>query len=102
MEFKQVRLVGEANVYFDGKVSSRTFYEADGRRKTLGFVTAGNYVFSTAGAEYMQVLGGTLELKLPGESEYKHYQAGDTFTIPAETTFDIRTDTFGDYCCTYL
>ena len=102
MEFERVRLLGKANVYFDGRVSSRTFYETDGQRKTLGFVMAGDYVFSTEGPEYMQMLNGALELKLPGETAYTRYEAGDTFTIPGHTTFDIRTDTFGDYCCTYL
>ena len=101
MELNNVRLIGEANVYFDGKVSSRTFYE-DGQRKTLGFVLAGEYVFSTDGAEHMQILNGCLELKLPGEASFSLYEKGDTFTIPAQTTFDIRTNTFGDYCCTYL
>jgi uncharacterized protein YaiE (UPF0345 family) len=102
MEFEGVKLLGPANVYFDGKVTSRTFWSADGTRKTLGFVQAGEYEFTTGPAEYMQILGGSLELRLPGESGYIRYEQGASFTIPAGICFQIRTDSFGDYCCTYL
>lgn len=102
MEFKNVKLIGAANVYFDGAVSSRTFYEEDGQKKTLGLVTAGEYTFSTEFKEHMEVLNGSLEIKLPGEDTYKKYETGDVFDIPPGIQFDIRTDSFGDYCCTYL
>lgn len=102
MEFNNVKLVGPANVYYDGRVSSRTFFEADGQRKTLGFVTAGDYVFSTSFVEYMEIFAGEFELKLPGETAFKKYTAGDTFTIPVGISFDVHTDSFADYCCTYL
>ena len=36
-EFKDVTLVKKANVYFDGKVTSRTVIFADGSKKTLGY-----------------------------------------------------------------
>ena len=35
-EFKNVTVVKKANVYFDGKVTSRTVLFADGTKKTLG------------------------------------------------------------------
>ena len=102
MEFNHVSLMGPANVYFGGKVSSRTFFEPNGQRKTLGFVTAGEYEFSTSTVEYMELYAGEFELKLPGEQVFKKYTAGDTFTIPCGITFNVRTSTFADYCCTYL
>ena len=102
LKFQNVELVGEANVYFGGKVSSRTFFEADGQRKTLGFVLVGSYQFSTEEQEHLQILGGSLEIRLPGENDYNCYNTGMEVTIPAHVTFEIRTDTYGDYCCTYL
>ena len=102
MEFENVKLVGEANVYFGGAVSSRTFYEADGQKKTLGMVTAGEYEFSTSTIEEMDLYAGEFEMKLPGETEYTRYVAGDHFTIPCGISFMCRTDTFADYCCTYV
>ena len=91
-EFPNVKLLGPANIYFDGLVTSRTFFEPDGQRKTLGFVCAGEYEFSTS----------TIELMLPGETEYHKYVAGDTFTIPCGIQFKVRSRTFADYCCTYV
>lgn len=38
MEFNNVKIVKKANVYFDGKVTSRTIYFEDGSHKTLGFM----------------------------------------------------------------
>lgn len=102
MEFSNVKLVGPANVYFGGKVSSRTFYVEGGQRKTLGFVTEGGYEFSTSDEEFMEIFAGEFELKLPGETAFKKYGPGDTFTIPAGIQFDVRTGSFADYCCTYL
>ena len=32
--FKNVELVKKANIYFDGKVTSRTFIESNGEKKT--------------------------------------------------------------------
>lgn len=102
MDFTNVTLAGKANVYFDGKVSSRTFYEKDGQRKTLGFVTKGEYEFETDGAEYMEIIQGILEVKLPDEDCYAAYKPGDTFVIPEKIHFLVRTDLYADYCCTYL
>ena len=38
-EFKNVTVVKKANVYFDGKVTSRSVIFADGSKKTLGVAT---------------------------------------------------------------
>ena len=101
-EFSNVKLLGPANIYFDGLVTSRTFFEPDGQRKTLGFVCAGEYEFSTSTIEEMELYAGEFELMLPGETEYHKYVAGDTFTIPCGIQFKVRSRTFADYCCTYV
>ena len=95
-EFSSVKLLGPANIYFDGLVTSRTFF------KTLGFVCAGEYEFSTSTIEEMELYAGEFELMLPGETEYHKYVAGDTFTIPCGIQFKVRSRTFADYCCTYV
>ncbi|HEX9019912.1 MAG TPA: pyrimidine/purine nucleoside phosphorylase, partial [Nitrospirota bacterium] len=35
-EYKGVTVIREANIYFDGKVTSRTVLFPDGSKKTLG------------------------------------------------------------------
>ena len=101
MEFENVKLVKAANVYFDGKVTSRTFYMPDGERKTLGFMIAGAYTFNTGAAELMEVLGGEMEIRLPGEEEFATYTVGMSFSVPADASFDVKVKEYADYCCSY-
>lgn len=101
MKFENVDVVKEANVYFDGKVTSRTIYLENGERKTLGFMLPGEYVFSTDQKECMEVLGGEMEICLPGESSYVLYQKGQSFHVPAKSEFKVIVKSYGDYCCSY-
>ncbi len=101
MDFNNVKIVKEANVYFDGKVSSRTFFMEDGERKTLGFMIAGEYTFSAGVEELMEVLGGEMDIKLPNESVFSTYTAGMSFVVPANSSFDVRVEKYADYCCSY-
>ena len=65
-EFRNVTAVKKANVYFDGKVTSRTIIFPNGERKTLGIMLPGEYEFSTGDKEIMEILGGSMDVKLPG------------------------------------
>ena len=38
MQFTNARIIKKANVYYDGKVTSRTIFTETGERKTLGIV----------------------------------------------------------------
>ena len=102
MKFENVDIVKEANVYFDGKVTSRTVYFKNGERKTLGFMLPGEYEFGTGAAECMEVIGGEMDICLPGETEFVTYQTGESFEVPANSKFKVVVKTFGDYCCSYL
>ena len=101
-EFKNVTVVREANIYFDGKVTSRAVVFEDGTKKTLGFMLAGDYSFSTGAAEIMEMLGGEMGVKLPGSEEWKTFKAGESFEVPAHSKFDLVVKEYADYCCTYL
>lgn len=101
-EFVNVTAVKEANIYFDGKVTSRTVRFADGTRKTLGIMLPGEYEFGTAAAEEMEVLQGELTVLLPGESQWRTFKAGETFHVPAQAKFQLQVKTVADYCCSYL
>lgn len=102
MEFKNVTLVKKANVYFGGKVSSRTIYLESGERKTLGFMLAGEYEFSTGDKECMEMLSGSMEAKLPGSDEFVTYKEGESFYVPANSAFQVKVAEFCDYCCSYI
>ena len=91
-ELKNVTVVKVANIYFDGKVISRTVNFADGSRKTLGFMQAGEYTFGTEQAEVMEVLGGGARVMLEGESDWRAYAAGSEFRVPANVSFKLEVD----------
>ncbi|GIU22458.1 UPF0345 protein [Shewanella colwelliana] len=101
-QFQQVSVAKQANIYFDGKVSSRTITFADGSRQTLGVVLPGEYQFSTAVGEIMQVTDGTLSVLLPGALEWVDYAAGSEFQLAAQVSFSIRCTEIAQYCCQYL
>lgn len=60
-EFKNVTVIKKANIYFDGRVTSRTVIFPDGSKKTLGIMVPGDYEFSTAEPEIMEILAGLLD-----------------------------------------
>lgn len=101
MEFNNVKVVKKSTVYFDGKVTSRTIYLENGERKTLGFMMPGEYEFNTGVEELMEVIGGEMEICLPGETEFRTYKEGDSFVVPEKSAFKVKVKTYADYCCSY-
>lgn len=101
MEFKNATIVKKANVYFDGKVTSRTVYTKEGERKTLGIFLPGEYEFNTGAEELMEVLGGEMKIMLPNETKYSTYKEGESFVVPANSSFKLIIEVVADYCCSY-
>ncbi len=100
--FSNVTVVKKANIYFDGKVNSRTVQFADGSEKTLGFMMPGNYTFGTEAKELMEIMAGDLEVLVPGTQEWQKISAGESFEVSANSKFDIKIKTPTDYCCSYF
>lgn len=101
-KFENVSIVKKANVYFDGKVTSRTVLFSDGSKKTLGIILPGQYEFGTAAKELMEVLAGKLNVLLPGSEAWVSYEAGQAFEVPADSRFKVAADEVCDYCCSYI
>ncbi|MDT8429659.1 MAG: pyrimidine/purine nucleoside phosphorylase [Pseudomonadales bacterium] len=101
-KFENVSIVKAANIYFDGKVSSRVVEFAEGEIKTLGIMLPGEYRFSTDKKEIMEIQAGRVEILLPGEVAWQTITAGEQFTVPAASAFDIRVLSVTDYCCSYI
>ena len=94
-------IVKAANIYYDGKVTSRTVNLSDGTTQSLGIMLPGEYTFGTNEAEIMEMLSGELEIKLPGE-EWKTLKTPETFSVEANSSFDLKIKTVTDYCCSYI
>jgi hypothetical protein len=99
--FENVTILKKANIYFDGKVTSRSVFFPDGTRKTLGFMLPGDYKFSTTAREVMELLNGAMDVLLPGRDKWQTFEAGDTFSVPANSSFKLRLAVPVDYCCSY-
>ncbi|WP_124951015.1 pyrimidine/purine nucleoside phosphorylase [Sulfuriferula thiophila] len=101
-QFDQVSVVKQANIYFDGKCVSHTVLFADGSKKTIGVIFPSKLVFNTGLPEIMEVNSGVCKVKLAGESEWKTYQAGEQFSVPGNSSFDIETVETLDYVCNFV
>ncbi len=101
-EFENVTVIKAANVYFDGKVTSRVVKFNDGSRKTLGIMQPGDYAFGTEEKELMEILAGELEILLPDEDSWRSIKGGESFEVPANAQFKLKVKTLTDYCCSYI
>ena len=99
MSFKNVEIKKKANVYHEGRVTSRTVLSADGSRKTLGVMLPGSYVFNTDAAEVIDVTQGRCRVKLNDGPSWSEHTAGNSFSVPAHTRFEIEVTELLDYVC---
>lgn len=98
-QFDQVSVVKKANVYFDGQCVSHTVLFADGSRKTVGVIFPSTLTFNTGTPEIMEIVGGVCRVRMDGEEEWKTYGAGESFSVPGNSRFDIETVEMLDYVC---
>lgn len=101
-EFNNVTLIKEANIYFDGKVTSRSVIFPDGSKKTLGIMLPGEYEFNTADKEIMEIMSGDLEVLLPDEDGWKTVKGGEAFEVDAHSKFSMKVKSLTDYCCSFI
>jgi len=101
-QFDNVSVVKAANIYFDGKVTSRTVIFPDGTRKTLGIMLPGEYEFGTGQPERMEILAGELSVQLPGSDEWIAISGTGEFDVPGNSRFKLQVTQTTDYVCSYL
>lgn len=102
MSFKNAEIIKQANVYHQGKVTSRSIVTAQGEKKTLGVMLPGSYNFNTGAAEIMELLQGRCRVKLAGQSAWQDYRGGERFDVPANSSFDIEVTELVDYICHFV
>ena len=100
--FNNITIEKTANVYFDGKVTSRKITFADGSFKTLGIMMPGDYKFGTVEKELMEITAGDCEILLPEATNWQSIKGGESFYVPANSEFEIKAKTLVDYCCSYI
>jgi uncharacterized protein YaiE (UPF0345 family) len=98
-QFDGVSVLKQANVYFDGKCVSHTVQFADGTKKSVGVILPANLTFNTGVPEIMEGVAGSCRVRLKGESEWKMYGAGESFSVPGDSSFDIEVTEPYHYVC---
>lgn len=97
--YDSVSLDTSANVYFDGACVSHTFYLADGTRKSAGVIFPSSLTFETAAPEVMDIESGRCRVTLDGTTT--EYAAGESFSVPGNSAFDIEALETVGYTCHY-
>ncbi|TNC81785.1 MAG: hypothetical protein C9356_06515 [Oleiphilus sp.] len=90
----------DVNEYFNGRVKSIAF-QSTTLPATVGVMAAGEYTFGTSQREYMSVVCGELQVKLPGSEAFQSYRDGESFTVEANQEFDLKVPTDTAYLCKY-
>ena len=94
-----VSITTRANVYFDGKCVSHSFQLADGTKKSVGVVLPAELTFNTGAPEIMECVAGACEYKLAGSNEWVKSAAGQKFSVPGNSSFQIRVAEAYHYIC---
>lgn len=91
----------QVNSYFDGKVKSIAL-DTKTLPSTVGVMAPGEYTFKTADKEIMSVVSGEMKVKLPGETTWQTFMAGQVFEIEAGLEFDLIIEQDVAYLCQYI
>ena len=97
--FDNVTVSTQANVYFDGKCVSHAIVLADGSKKSVGVVLPSKLMFTTGAPEVMELVDGACRVKLRGSDDWVAYGAGQSFSVPANSSFDIEVSQTLHYVC---
>ncbi|MBI3531709.1 MAG: pyrimidine/purine nucleoside phosphorylase [Burkholderiales bacterium] len=98
-QFDNVSVATKANVYFDGKCVSHSITLADGTKKSVGVVLPATLTFNTGAPEIMECVAGSCEYKLKGSDAWVKSSAGEKFSVPGNSSFDIRVTEPYHYVC---
>ncbi len=100
-QFDNVSVATRANVYFDGKCVSHTIHFPDGSRKSVGVIFPSTLTFNTGAPEVMQIQAGVCKVRLAGTAQVLTYGAGEQFSVPGNSSFEIETVELLDYVCSF-
>lgn len=99
LQIDGVSVTTQANVYFDGKCVSHNITYPDGTKKSVGVVLPATLTFNTGAPEIMECVAGSCEYKLAGSDAWVKSSAGEQFSVPGNSKFDIRVADAYHYIC---
>ncbi|PLY06733.1 MAG: hypothetical protein C0625_08095 [Arcobacter sp.] len=100
MEFNNISIAQQANILFDGNITSRSITFNDGSKKTLGIMLEGEYELNTVNKAIIDINSGTLEVMLPAE-DWVEYVAPASIEIAQNSKYKLKVTSLVDYCCSF-
>ena len=100
--YNNVNVEKLANIYFEGKVISRTVTFSDKTIKTLGVMLPGEYEFKTNSKELMEIISGELSFQLQEETNWNTIKEGMSFNVLKDSSFKVKVSKTTNYSCSYL
>lgn len=100
--YNNVNVEKLANIYFEGKVISRTITFSDKTIKTLGVMLPGEYEFKTNSNELMEIISGELSVQLEEETNWNTFKEGMNFNVPKDSSFKVKVLKTTNYSCSYF
>jgi uncharacterized protein YaiE (UPF0345 family) len=94
-----ISVTTKANIYFDGKCVSHAITFPDGTKKSVGVVLPSTLTFNTGAPEIMECVAGACEYKLAGTDAWLKSAPGEKFSVPGNSSFDIRVTEAYHYIC---
>ena len=94
-----IAVTTRANVYFDGKCVSHSVTYPDGTRKSDGVILPASLTFNTGAPEIMECVAGDCEYRLAGSDAWIRSSAGEKFSVPGNSSFEIRVTGAYHYIC---
>jgi uncharacterized protein YaiE (UPF0345 family) len=98
-DLSQVKIDPRANVYFDGKCVSHAIELPDGSKKSVGVILPSSLKFNTGASEVMELVDGECRVRLAGSEAWTAYAGGQSFEVPANSSFDIEVTKALHYIC---
>ena len=89
----------QASVYFDGKCVSHGITFPDGTKKSVGVVLPATLTFNTGAPEIMECVAGGCEYKLAGTDAWLKSGPGEQFSVPGNSSCEIRVTEAYHYIC---
>lgn len=98
-QFDHVSVIKKANIYSDGKCISHNLVFPDQTRKTIGVIMPGMLTFGTDSPEVMEIIEGKCRARVGPDGEWKTYEGGGQFRVPANSSFELDVQEPVHYVC---
>lgn len=97
--FEHVSINKKANVNLDGNCISYDLSFPGHTRKSIGVVLRSTVPFRADSPEVMEIVAGKCRVRVEPDGEWKAYEGGQRFQVPANARFELEAIEPTHYVC---